>query len=251
MRPGISLIVVNYRTPALLRGFLDSLKDYPPIEDWDLTIVNVDPNPEDEDVGLAYAYPPFNYLPIYNNVGYGNAVNWAVKSYEHRETLALFNADTKLTKNVASKCHELLQSNTEYGIVGPRQVNSKGFITHAGFFPQERGFRQQDRGQYQDIRDDATTVSGSAYFIKRTVWDELTSCCLNYNGGAFLPTPMYYEETYCSFHARLHGYKVVYDGAVTMIHEWNKSPDSENKHQLQQSKRMFEEALATHAYQIN
>lgn len=221
------------------------------MEDWDLTIVNVDPLPEDEDVGLAYALPPFNYLPIPENIGYGKAVNWAVKSYDHRETIAIFNADTKLLPNVASRCHNLLQSDTEYGIVGPRQVNSKGLITHAGFFPQERGFRERDWGQYADIRDDATTVSGSAYFIKKSAWQELSSCCMNYNGGAFLPTPMYYEETYCSFHARLHGYKVVYNGEATMIHEWNKSPDSPNKHQIQLSRQMFDEALATHDVKVH
>ncbi len=41
--------------------------------------------------------------------------------------------------------------------------------------------------------------------------------------GAFLPTPHYYEETWCSYFARHLGYNVVYDGSVSIGHSWHKS----------------------------
>ena len=41
--------------------------------------------------------------------------------------------------------------------------------------------------------------------------------------GAFLPTPHYYEETWCSYFARHRGYNVVYDGSVSIGHSWHAS----------------------------
>ena len=38
-----------------------------------------------------------------------------------------------------------------------------------------------------------------------------------------LPTPHYYEETWCSYLARHRGYNVVYDGSVSIGHSWHAS----------------------------
>ena len=56
------------------------------------------------------------------------------------------------------------------------------------------------------------------------MWDELSDCYQQPSGsGAFLETPHYYEETFCSDHAKSHGYKVVYFGESTFIHKWHQS----------------------------
>ena len=41
--------------------------------------------------------------------------------------------------------------------------------------------------------------------------------------GAFLPTPHYYEETWCSYFARHLGYNVVYDCSISIGHSWHAS----------------------------
>jgi hypothetical protein len=72
------------------------------------------------------------------------------------------------------------------------------------------------------------TVSGSAYFVRRDVWDDMTNN-KQYRElypdaiGAFLPTPHYYEETWCSYFARHLGYNVVYDGSISIGHSWHAS----------------------------
>jgi hypothetical protein len=77
-------------------------------------------------------------------------------------------------------------------------------------------------------RVECVTVSGSAYFIRREVWNTLT-CNSKYRKlypnaiGAFLPTPHYYEETWCSYFARHLGYNVIYDGSVSIGHSWHAS----------------------------
>jgi hypothetical protein len=91
-----------------------------------------------------------------------------------------------------------------------------------------------DTGEHHVIRDDAVSVSGAAYFVRATVWEDLLSCraykaaCASvFPGvpvlGPLLPTQHYYEEMFCSLHARSHGSKVVYDGTLHMYHEWHKS----------------------------
>jgi hypothetical protein len=107
-------------------------------------------------------------------------------------------------------------------------------ITHAGIVgtnthPSHRGWREYDPldNLFKD-RVNCITVSGSAYFIRRYVWDALTNNT-KYREmypdaiGAFLPTPHYYEETWCSYFARHLGYNVVYDGTVTIGHSWHAS----------------------------
>jgi GT2 family glycosyltransferase len=148
----------------------------------------------------------------------------------NNEVLAAFNADTVLTPHVLEDCVNALHQNEDWGVLGPHQVDKQGLTTHAGIFgtndaPQHRAWHQKDSPEYHDIQE-AVTVSGSAYFVKRSVWDKLTVCPIYAEKypealGAFLPTPHYYEETFCSYHSRAHGFKVMYYGMASMIHKWH------------------------------
>lgn len=248
LRPGIDIIVVNYRTPNDLRGFIASFEESRPTVPFSLVIVNVDPLEEDERAAWSCNLP-FDYTQFLTNVGYASAVNYA-STFGDRETIAIFNADTRFMEDVATACHYALQSHSDWGIVGPRQIDNKGLITHGGFLPQERGFHHPNGEEYGDIRPEASTVSGSAYFIKRTVWDELTECPTYRKtvpgvDGAFLPTPLYYEETWCSYHARAHGHKVVYYGPATMVHNWT-PPGEYARKQIPLSRDLFHKACNDH-----
>ncbi len=249
---GMDLIVVNYRTPQDLKGFLQSLATYPPEVPWELTVVNVDPTEEDKLAAHEHGMD-FGYVEFPTNVGYAKAVNRAALMGEH-DVIGIFNADTKFTDNIATECHDVLQSDTKWAILGPRQVDSKGRITHGGFVPYERGFHGLDHPDYHDIRPDAATVSGSAFFVKRSVWQELTGCPLYEQfkaEGAFLPTQHYFEETWCCYHARSHGYKVVYYGPSVMIHEWHRASSRGGfaDQQFSRSKALFERACECHGIQ--
>lgn len=230
-----------------------------------LFIANVDPQPEDMAVAHEVVEQDSEVetflLDFHLNVGYAKACN-SVASFvpEPRTTVAFFNADTELRPGVLDSCHWLLTQNADYGIVGPKQVNRDGLITHGGIFglrerPSFDGrWKVKDQGQFNDVRDDVVSVSGSAYFVKRACWDALAECPMFLAAapeatGAFLPTPHYYEETFCSYHAIEHGWRVVYNGEATMIHEWHQaSPvgsDTE-KILMPKSRKMFREACDLH-----
>jgi len=239
--PGVDVVVVNYQTPDDLDAFLESFERcHSEVQYCTLVIVNVEARPEDEEVAalwrrrlgidvdvLTHAFP--------DNVGYARACNYGA-GLGMREVAAFFNADTALEPGVLKRCHEVLTdpAHPERAIAGPKQVDSTGRITAAGVrgtdvHPRLDGWRRADSPQLFGSLDDAVlSVAGSAYFIRRDVWNELAECPQFREAapdatGAFLPTQHYYEETWCSYHARAHGYRCVYVGDARMRHEWHKA----------------------------
>lgn len=259
--PGVDLIVCNYRTPSELHGFLCSYIQYTPRVPHSLHVVNVDPTTEDIDIargaGVLCAYTEHP-----TNVGHAVASNEAA-SRGDREVIGLLNADTRLMRGTIEECYRQLLANPDWGVVGPRQVDESGAITHAGVFGSQLNptfdgrWHAKDVGQYNEIRTDCVNVSGSAYFMRREVWNELTDCPLYRDvvtsrglepTGALLPTKHYYDETYTSYHAIGHGYKVVYLGTVCMVHNWHKSSKIGGYAEmtLNESREFFREACDVH-----
>lgn len=257
---GVDIVVVNYRTASDLADFVHSLHAHRPTVDFSLVIVNVDPTPADVRVGewATRMFDNGTHLRTTENIGYGRACNLAAREHGTRQTLALFNADVRLTPVVIDECCAALWAFPDWAVVGPRQIDDNGKITAAGIFgtldaPRHRGWQNVDDGRYNDVRPDAVTASGAAYFIKRPVWDELTECPVYRRAapeaqGAFLSTPHYYEETFCSYHAIAHGYSVVYYGPAYVIHRWHRASvvGGWAEQQMPISQRMFREACDLH-----
>lgn len=151
---------------------------------------------------------------------YARSVNTALRAGRAQIVLAL-NADTRMLEPPAAILG-LFDSDPTVAVIGPRQVNSDGLITHGGIFgtnehPEFRCWQAPLLGHDLPTRDtrDAVTVSGSVYFARRSVWETL---------GGFLPTSHFYEETWLSYLARHRGHRVLYTGSTTWMHEFNQSP---------------------------
>lgn len=252
-KPGIAVVVVNWQTPDDLRRCLQSYEDYRCIES-DLIVVNNEPTTDDLQVASDF---PAYHIVNKENVGYARAVNAGVKA-SNREMVAILNADTELRPGVLYDCWQALVNNPSWGVLGPRQLDRKGRVTHGGIFgtlndPAWRVWLGQDDPEYGDVRP-AVTVMGSAYFARRRMWDELTACHIYQKAapgaeGAFLPTKLFFEETYCSYHAKVHGWEVIYYGRATMIHDWHNAiskPNSLGDHQFHVSQELFRKACDLH-----
>lgn len=232
MKPGVDVVVVNWRTPEDLDNFMDGIAGVPIQADHDIWLFNVEARKEDLIVGeRAVDELGVHHLISGSNIGYAKAVNAAVAKGD-REVIAIFNADVVIHGSVVDNCVDALMENDDWAILGPKQVDDQNLITHGGIFgtleqPKHRGWHSIDDGRYDDVRE-AVTVSGAAYFIKRSVWEEMTNHP-DYKAqhpdalGAFLPTQHYYEETFCSYFAQHLGYKVVYYGAQKAVHLWHRS----------------------------
>lgn len=230
----LDIVVCNYRTPADLEAFLTSLADFPCFWPTSVVVANVEPDSADVAVVLRAQErrPDLVHLTFPTNVGYATACNRAAQLGDG-DGLAFFNADVVLRPDALTHCYEAIREHPRWGVLGPRQVNGENRLVGCGVFgpptrPAQRAWMERDRGQCSTIREDALTVSGSAYFVRREVWEELTACPLYQEAapgaqGAFLPTPHYYEETFCSYHARAHGYRAVFFGPVVITHHWHRA----------------------------
>lgn len=271
----LDIIIVNYRTPGDLDRCLASLANYPPSVPYSVLVMNNGPQPED--VRVAEKWCDQQRIQergrwdhyAFRNIGYAAACN-AGGMMSQSEVIGCFNADVEFTYGTLDACHDALhqqEPDARWGVLGPRQVDRDGRITHAGIFggntsPRIRGWKQHTT-DYQDLREDATSVSGSAYFVTREVWDSLTRCpqylaFLRTRGldlplGPFLPTSHYYEETWCSYHAAAHGYKIVYWGLHTMVHQWHQASPvgGQAERWLPESQRLFRQACSWHGIPCN
>jgi GT2 family glycosyltransferase len=224
----IDLVVVNYHTPGDLSACVASIERHAAM-DYTLTVVDVEAG---RDGPLPRLPSTANYVPTRENVGYGQACNIGA-TYGTSDLVAFFNADVELTPNALRACCDALAEHPEWAILGPRQVDGQGRIRHAGVFgtnrsPHLRGWNSSGRGDAFTDVDEAVSVAGSAYFVRRHVLDSLAACprfraIAPDAKGAFLPTPHYYEETWVSYHARAHGWSVVYFGQATLIHQWHRA----------------------------
>lgn len=252
MNEGIDVVVVNYHTPDDLRKFLLSFRNVSDELSTKLYIANNDPLPRDVEVAESSDGVVCNQ----DNLYYSGALNRQGWLGAH-DVVAFFNADTELRPGVLSHCYDLLLSDPQIAVVGPMQVNQRGLVTHAGIFgtlkrPAHAAWLRPPGPENQVVRE-AVTVSGSAYFVKRSVFNEMYECPIYRDlypdvEGPFLPTKHYYEETWFSYHVQAHGYKVMYDGEVKMIHQWHTSTPKGGwaDRQIGEAKKMFVEMCDHH-----
>lgn len=237
----VDLVVVSYKTDRLLTEFIDSYYEFFPSTTSTLTVMDVDTQGADQFYGND-----FDYVPISSNCGYNLACNLGA-TLGTADVIAFFNADTRFVDDgCVDRCVDFLLEHHEVGIVGPLQYNSSKKVTHAGIFgtlenPAHRGWQSDQLHLFR--RDEkAVTVSGSAFFVKRKIWNDLTDCRIyrqQYPNvqGAFLPTAHFYGETAAAYHAQAHGHEVWYLGSAEMIHEWAQSPLADIR--TNESRQMF------------
>lgn len=239
----IDLCVVNYNSKKQLARLLDTLHSdvNGPSgalrNTWTLSIADNGSSDGSWEWLEEEAVNGQNYLidSAYenDNIGYSAACNMMAK-HSDSEIIGLLNADVWMTTEDVKNIQKIFDDNEDIHILGPKQRDENARIRHAGIIgtnkaPKHRGWNEYDPDDtlYRD-RVECVTISGSAYFIRRYVWDHLTYYPkyreLYPNSiGAFLPTPHYYEETWCSYFARHLGYNVIYDGSVSIGHSWHAS----------------------------
>jgi len=251
----IDLCVVNYNTRPLLQRLLNTLhSDYQP-DVWNLYLADND-SPDDSCEWALRNISNYHYTDFIRNknIGYSAAVNDLAR-LGSGDIIAILNADVWMKTADVSSMQAFFDKNSDIHISGPKQRDEDGYITHAGIVgtnikPVMRGWKEFDPKdqKYRDVTD-CVTVSGSAYFIRREVWEAMTSnkeylSIVPSAVGAFLPTPHYYEETWCSYFARHLGYNVVYNGQVSIGHSWHKSSplNGEADKKFKVSQKIFRDA---------
>lgn len=267
MTAEMDLVVICFQAHEETVGFFESLKEHGDVPYRLIAVVN---HGEDHeymmDIVRAGAtmlmdsefFVEFVLQENSDNEGYAKAVN-AGSRLGDAKYIAVLNNDIKFLCCSLSGVVKVFESDDEIGIVGPKQIDSSGKLTHGGIIEMGNGW---DKHRYWMVQDDgraddefdAPMVSGSAMFTRRDVWDDMAACPMftlaaPFATGAFLPTPHFFEETYYCYHVRLHGYKCRYAGKVAMIHEWHKSTTVGSR-DMEKPRQMFISALQTHGFRI-
>lgn len=249
----VDLLICNYNTQPLLKRLLDTLHSDYEAGVWNIYIA--DNNSSDGSqkwlMDNRYDYH-IEEIEFNENVGYAEAINDL--SYKcDSEFLCAVNADTWFTTRHVKQIETAFLSNPKAGVIGPKQMDESSRIRHGGIMwtgnssLEHRGWGQYDPLDvaYKDTMACAT-VSGSIYYVRRQAWDEMRfdpqfEELFPSAKGAFLPTPMYFEETFCSMHAQAKGWHVIYDGTVeTAGHTWHASnPVGSNVHYFDISKDIY------------
>lgn len=195
--PLVDIVIADYLTPHLAEAAVESL----PKMGVPYTVKVID----------AYA----------EKLTYAEAINGGFEGGSAPFVLAL-NADVECRLSQVP-IFDIFERLPEVAVVGPPQVNAIGMIVHGGIMgtnemPVHRGWGDPESMHpevFMPVVEDAVTVSGSVYYARRSVWDEL---------GGFLETPHYFEETWFSYLARHRGHRVVFTGHGTWLHLWDSSP---------------------------
>lgn len=262
----IDLCVVAYNNCRELPRLLDHLNDgkYQAALgnhiNWTLSIADNDSTDGTREAlkDIPWLETGVTPMVLYNeNIGYARACN-QLAAIGDSEIIGFLNADVWLSSYDVMQIQDAFDSDRTISILGPKQRDERGYITHAGIEgtntdAQPRAWRMKDpRDKFYRGRERMVSVAGSAYFIRRPVWDFLTECQTYqkmYPGaiGAMLETELYYEETYLSYHARAHGFQVVYDGSISIGHSWHaSSPVGSQVHKFHDSRKIFRKACAMH-----
>jgi hypothetical protein len=268
VEPVIDLVAVAYNARAETEAMLQSASLNISIPFTLLIVDNASPDPAmspllDRAIGIVKPNPAcvrVNVLRSWTNTGYARACNRGAE-LGTAPYLALLNCDIQFLPGQIERIVDSFdrQDYQDVGIIGPRTTTSGGMLTHAGIIQMPTGrdghrfWMMPDSPQAQDELD-VPTVSGATYFMRRKVWEELTACEVYQKvsqgaTGAFLPTQHFYEETWCSYHARAHGWRVRYQGDAKLIHEWHRSSPV-GSISLKAAEAQFKEACQAHEIEL-
>lgn len=211
-------MIVDYLTPQLARAAVESLRRSEVL----YTAAIVD----------AHA----------SEWSYSEAIHHGVRNGDAPIICAL-NADVECLSS-QRPILDIFEEFPEVAAVGPLQTDLRGHVRHGGIFGTNEGPKHRWWGEPVefceapgDRIEDAVTISGSVYYARRSVWEEL---------GGFLDTPHYFEETWFSYLARHRGHRVVYTPLGAWLHHWDSTPVStEQKGELfKVSQAIFRSACA-------
>lgn len=190
MNPRVSIVIVNWKTPELLAGCLDSIYEDPCASQFEIWVV--DNNSGDNSLDVLRDYAKVRVIANNHNVGFAKACNQVIP----RTTapyVFLLNPDTVVSECAVSKLADYLDANSDCGAVGPMVLNPDGTLQLAcrrsfpspaasfyrltylsKLFPKHQTFARYNL-TYADPKQilDVDSLSGSAMMVRRIVIDRV------------------------------------------------------------------------------
>lgn len=224
----LSILIVHYNTPRLLRQTLKGLVRFAPTCSHEIIVVDNNPAARVADE-VRREFPEVKIVLNSENVGFGRGMNTAAVAAEGRYFL-IFNPDIAVLEGSLDKLVHFLDDHPEAGAVGPKLLSPDGATQYSCYrfakpltilarrfpFAEKIPFlkRELDRYLMSDF-DHKTTkeidyVLGASLLVRRTAWEKL---------GGFDPAYfMYFEDQDLCHRLWNHGWKVMYLPEAKMVH---------------------------------
>lgn len=239
----ISIIIINYKTPEILKLAIKSLKDTITGLKYEIVAVDVETDYETEYM-IKDNFPDVIFLPIAKNVGYSKSVNRGIeKSDSSSKYIFVLNADIIAKPGMVNKLYTYMDRNENIGMSGPQLLNFNNTFQNSYFrfykpsdilyrrtffknFPAAKKalneflMADSDRNKIQPV----DWLMGSALFIRRKA--------LKKAGLMDERFFMYFEDVDWCRRIWKNGYKVIYYPEAKMMHYHGKQSGGSAKYAL-------------------
>jgi GT2 family glycosyltransferase len=223
--PRVLIIIINFNGMNFIGECLDSIysQSYKGLQ-----VLVADNNSRDGSVNfIRQNYPQCEVMVNWQNKGYGDAINKAVKhglkKYGHIDYFAILNNDLRLDEGWLETLVDYGEKKPDCGILAgkmliyywPKYINSTGGLVNYFGSGWDRDFFELDR---ECIREsgEVLSVSGGAMLIKKGVFDAVGF----FESGYF----MYYEDIDFCFKAwKYSNYSVDYVNSAIVYHKFSAS----------------------------
>lgn len=222
----LSVIIVNYHNPALLKLALSSLARVWSFQDTGEVIV-IDSESSHETQAVAQSclaqFRHSLYVPYEENTGYTRGVNEGLRK-ANGQYLLILNPDIVLQEGTIEYLVATLKANPAIGLLGPKLLNMDGtrqdscfrFYRVSTVIARRIGGlrREEDRFLMRDVdlseQTDVDWLMGSALITTRTALQRVGLM----DESFFL----YYSEVDWAYRFWENGYRVVYAPSVSLYH---------------------------------
>jgi len=235
----VAIVIVNYNTRDALRDCLDSIRRA--AGDVSYRVVVVDNCSADGSAGMVRSEHAWvqRLIECERNGGYARANNLGLRAmgYGARTPLEalpryalLLNPDTVLPEDALCKMVAFMDANQDVGVAGPKLVKKNGHLDKAcrrsfpspavsfyrlsglsRLFPRSRRFGRYNLTHLDpDARADVDSVVGAFMLIRSEALEQAGLL-----DEAFF---MYGEDLDLSYRIKQHGWRVVYNPEVTVLH---------------------------------
>jgi len=219
----VSIIIVNYKTPTLLKNCIASIFKQTVGVNFEIIVVDNDSNDGSGSL-INQIFPSITFIQSGSNLGFGKANNIGIKKVTGRNIFFL-NSDTVLINNAIKILSDYLDENVEVGVCGGNLFDENGVPTHShlkispGFFYElnqiffsfySKFFLKNLHFNFEENPIETSYVTGADMMVKKSIIDIV---------GGFDPDFfLYYEETELQYRISKLGYKIMNVPQSKIIH---------------------------------
>ncbi len=224
----VSILIVHYNTPRLLRQTLKGIERVAPHVSHEVIVVDNNPKQRVAEM-VEQEFPHVKLIVNQCNEGFGRGMNKAIEKATGRY-LFVFNPDIVMQPGVLERLTEYMDTHEDVGMVGPRLSHPDGSLQHSCYrfmkpsvilyrrVPVLRwfGFAKAQVREYMMVDMDHTQTQdvdyllGAAMFIRRKALEQV---------GGFDPEFfVYFEDQDLCRRFWKKGWRVVYHPETELIH---------------------------------